>query len=204
MSSYPQSMAFLEPKFETHSVQGVPVKFYPMSLGLAFKLKAIAQPLSKLFAILLRTDKNDAGTKIRLFNNEHGNPDSEQIGEAISPELASVRHQQTSQAIDEFFQSITSDTAKEVLALICMDSMREVFPPQNRLSVEDFSAKIHVPQLVEILAGVAKANKGVFGPLTAEFEAALSKTRQVVAERLGATQTAENSDPAFGKEKQPA
>jgi hypothetical protein len=195
MSTWPKGLTFLEPKSTPHEVGGKKLNFYPMSIGLAFKLKSIGKPLGAALSVLFTNDKNDAGTKIRLVANEHGTQDSEQIGEPISPELAALRLKQKSDAISNLIDAITADSTQELLGTVIMDSLRDQFK-DSRPSTEEFVTNVHMPQLVEMLIGVAKANKGVFGPLTGEFETALDKARKAVGDKLGATSPAVSNSPS--------
>lgn len=195
MSTLPPGLTFLEPKAIEHKVGDQKLKFYPMSIGTAFKLKSVGKSLSLLLSVLFTSDKNDAGTKIRLFGNDAGGQDSEQIGEPIMPELAALRLKQKADSINSFFDTLTSDETQGIFALIVMDSLRDQFPKEGRPSAAAFMEGVYLPMLPDLLMGVAKANQGVFGPLADEFGAAMGKARTAMREKLAVAGTP-NSVPA--------
>lgn len=183
--SWKQKLSFLTPQYVEHSVQGETYKFYPISVGLAFQLREIGKPLAKAIAAIFEKTDNDTSTREMTGPNDEGNGFFRQVeASAISPELARERHTQRVSAIEALVDSLTCEKNLEIVGTIIMDSLREVFPPSNKDNppVKEFMNSTPLPAIPDLIIGVAKANKGVLGPLTDR----LGSLVEAVSEKVGA------------------
>lgn len=191
---------YASPPLIDHRVGEDVVQFSQVSVGLLFKLKIFAVPLGKLIAALWQDTKRDGGSVNRSFassdapmtKNADGSQvaasDSEFIMEPIKDTLAKLRHDQRVSAITEFMEKVTDDKTLSALAEIAMDSMVNDFPKDKRGEwppPSEFIMKTPMPVFIEMLIGVAKANKGRFGPLLTsagiDGEALKNRARDMVA-----------------------
>ena len=142
-------------------ILGETVKFYPVSVGKLFELRAIAQPLAKSLMSLMTDTTNDSG--VHRSTNEEGG-----LEEAImppSPELVEARARMQSQAIDGMVETFTSKENLAIVGGVLVDSLRDIFEPgadDNPPGVE-FINSLDAPLLPLFLKGLVKANKGVLG-----------------------------------------
>jgi len=180
--AWKSNCSFLSPKPTESTVGGTAIKFYPVSVGLAFQLKDIAKPLAAGLAVLFTSERNDTGTIERTVADGR-----EIIMEAIQPGLADARVRQRREAIQGIVEALTNETNKEVIGSIIIDSIyRDIWktkdaapPPAEFMGAEGISLE----NLGEFLVGVAKANKGIFGPLmTADIQARLESA---IGSKLG-------------------
>lgn len=203
-----QRSFYTAPPLETHRVGQEDVRFAPVSIGLLFKLKVFVVPIAKLLTAVFQDTKKDNGTINRSFVSKDAPmivlPDStktpasdtEFIIEPIKDSLAKLRHDQKVAAITEFLEKVSDDKSLATLAELCMDSMVDDFPRDKRNEwppITEFLARTPVPFFIEMLIGVAKANKGRFGPLLAsagiDGEVLKQRVQEAVAETVGEKKT---------------
>jgi len=179
------------PTFITHRVGEEEIKFHPVSLGMMFRLKAIATPIAKAITTLF--SKKDEDTTKRIVSLANGDSET-QIG-AVSPELATLRETQQVEAIGKLVETLTDPDTLKVLGEVVMDSMRDLFPPDKKREwppVQEFCNSVPLPVFGQMLIGVCKANKDVLGPLGETVKSAMgSRLADVVAKASSpsATQT---------------
>lgn len=164
--------AFLTPKGICHEVNGIELMFYPISISTAFNLKQVARPLASSFATLMSDNSGDRGHTSMTSKGQDGE-DIEQITvNPMSVELANLRASQKEKAILDFIEAFTEPRSTNVIIRVLMDSLRDEFPrKQEQQDVEDFKDKLDTSTTMQLLHGVMKANKGVFGPFTKRIEA---------------------------------
>lgn len=168
-----ECMAFMTPNYVEAKVNNQNLKFWPVSVGLIFKLRSVARPLLTAIAMLTQENANDVKKIERMVRTPDGKGfDSEIVVEAISPELAKYREGKREFLIGDTIEKLLADDNKEVLGEIIMDALHEVFPrdPLSRKFKDDvqpreFIESITFQQLVQLLTGVASANQEIFGPL---------------------------------------
>mgnify|MGYP006274708185 CR=1 len=161
-SDWRDKITAFAPNFITHQVNGEDVRFYAISVGMMFRLKTIGRPLARSLAVLFGKNDRDQATADRQVGE-----DREIVIEAISEGLAKIRHEQKTEAIEGLIDGLTKDNNVEVIGEIIMNSMRDVFPPNDKSNppAKEFMDSLPAPVLTALIVGVAKANKGVLGPL---------------------------------------
>lgn len=168
-------LSFLESPYIEHKVGGKEVRFYALSVKKLFELRRIAKPLSAALAALANKQESDNGTVHRVFtDSETGSGGTVTEIQAIDAELARVRTEERTQAIQQLIESLTGEQNSTLLAELIVDSCRDEFP-RNEIKKADyaeFMEHIDAGSMVEFLEGVFLANKKAFGPLgerVAEF-----------------------------------
>jgi hypothetical protein len=204
--TWQEKIGCFSPNYITEKVMGVEQHFYPVSVGLMFKLRTIGKPLARSLAFLFGKNDNDVGSKSIFLSREEGlSPDQEITSEPISEGLAKLRLEQKESAIEGIIASLTDETHLEVVGKIIMDSMRDVFPKEeksDRPPAKEFIDTLPLPALTCCLIGVAKANKGVFGPLAEQVTEAITasvarigKANETQPDDLHLTPKQEESQP---------
>lgn len=177
--SWKEQLNFGEPTYTDHEVGDGDNKrvmqFYPVSVGMMFKLRRAAKPLAKAFATLTSGGRSDNSQVYREIGDpavdEKGRPlktedgefirDTETIREAVSVELAKLRVDQRTQATEDLISALTDDENLDVVVRMIGDSLRIKDMPPSK----EFMEHVTAPVFAQMLVGVAKANKGVLGPL---------------------------------------
>ena len=212
MSEWKSKLNFGEPTHVEHKVGEATVKFYPVSVGMMFKLRRAAKPIAKAISVLTSGGGKDTGNifrevgepvmldgkPLKLKDGQGGDRivrDNETIAEAITPELAETRTRQRSEAIEDLIGALTDDENVKIIAEIIMDSMR--MEGNDRPPASEFINQIELPILGELLMGVGKANKGVFGPLADKLSPAFTQAQGAIKARLSSEGSeSSESDPS--------
>lgn len=175
------------------------MNFYPVSLDKLFELRAIAQPLAQALMTLMSENHNDSG--VARGSDETGQP-FEQITPP-TPELAEARFRQQARAIQDLTVALTSKDNLEIVAGIIMDSLRDVFDPEDKKNwppASEFISKVPAPVFPAMVKGLVKANEGVLGKFLGNAMSLLDRASQKVtqaAAKASPTENAtENSDPS--------
>lgn len=183
-----------------HVVNGQTLNFYPVSVGALFSLKEAAKKVGAALAVLFASDKNDAGTTERLFAadlkdqdgrpllDEKGKPflDREVVIQAVSPELVALRLDKSSNAVSTIVAAFTEDSELTNLGRLVMDSLVETFPRGDASNPPplEFVKTLSAESLVACLIGVAKANKGMFGPLGDRVGGLVAKLNEALTAKM--------------------
>lgn len=185
--------AFLTPKGTTHKVNECDLVFYPVSISTAFNLKRIAKPLASAFAVLFSDNSGDRGHTSMTSKGDDGE-DIEQITvNPMSVELANLRAAQKEKAILDFIEAFTEKASTDVIIRVIMDSLRDEFQrKQEQADVDEFKENLDTDTTMQLLHGVAKANKGVFGPFVGKVEALI----QTATAKATVSQNDEKNDQA--------
>lgn len=172
--------SFLSTNAVESIVKGKKENFYPVSVGMAFRLKTLAEPLGLALASVFKTDtKNDVGRKEIISPTDSG-PAMQTTIDPVSLPLAQFRAAQTSGAVADFMRAIAGEDTQRMLADLIMDSMRDY----EKISVDDFLKITPLDAIPEQVAGVVKANQGVFGPLAQRLSTAFGDVKNKVVEHL--------------------
>lgn len=175
-----EQLNFGEPTYTEHKVGEKTLRFYPVSVGMVFELRRAAKPLAKAFATLTSGGKGDNSSVFREIGDPatdaSGKPiktsdgefvrDTETISEAISSELASLRMEQRSQAVEDLISALSDDENVEIVVKMVCNSLKITDPPPAK----EFLSHVPAPEFAQMIFGVAKANKGVLGPLGKKME----------------------------------
>ena len=190
--------SFLAPKSIEHDVGDKTISFYPMSVGMAFRARPLGKHIARLLSLIFTKQDKDCDTTEREIHDAKDLPPSKElIISAAAPEVLRMRAERQDALFQEIVDSLLADDNKQLLCDLLMDSMREEFPKDQRPKVGELLDGISLPVLTELMIGVGKANKAVFGPLEqkmAGISAHVIAKLQVKAES-GAPDEA-NSEPA--------
>jgi len=154
-----------------HKVNGCDLKFYPVRVEVMFKLRRIGKPLAKALSTLFSSGDNDHGVTQRT----HADGSTEVISEPPATSLAKFRSEQRADSLAEAVDALLDPKNGEVVGELIMDSLQDEFPRGNKgnPSAGGFMGEVSGAVLVDLLKGVAAANKEVLGPL-AEIAPGLS------------------------------
>lgn len=190
--------AFLSPRFVEHKIgtgeAAQTMRFYPIGMRLAFRLKAVGKPLARALSILLSKNQNDTKQIQRSFvvpeTKEQG---QETILEGVGVDLAKYRDDRRDAAIAELLETLGEPGNQNLICEIIMDSLRDDFPRRpSQDDVKDFTESITLPLLGEMLVGVAKANFDLSGDIAGKLRAAVEKAAGKVPH---ATTTSKSATP---------
>lgn len=179
---------FLDPTYIEHEVLGETRRFYPARLKTAFKLKSVGRPLARAFSTLFSDTSADNGKIYKDMRGEDGTMGSETVIEPMSIEMARMRHEQRAQAIEDMIHQFTDDKNARLVAEIILDSLRDEYTwkqseaNENRVLIDEASISQIVDELdlsafMDLLKGVALANKEVFGPMGEKMAQAVKGAR---------------------------
>ncbi len=206
--SWKDSFSFLEPDAITHKVNGQDIEFYPVSLKTLFEIKTIAKPLAMALGVLFEDKGRDIGSVSRNFHTPDGEHlDNEMIVEPISLDLAKLRATQRSESIQNLMEALTDEAAKKTLGKLIVESMKKHFEKDQAPPPLEFMNEIPANSLVDFLTGVAKANKGVLGPLadtlTGLWAKVQTKMKTALSDEENATEseTSSPTEPTSESEK---
>jgi hypothetical protein len=169
MSDWRETLkSYVSPTPVPHEVAGIAKDFFAVSVELVFSLNRIGRPLMAALAVFMRNREKDSTQIARNFGEggaESPTTGEEHIFEAISPELAKVRHDQELSAVNSLVTAFDAKENRRVLARVIMNSMRnEGFPPKPTEAELDEFLEIASPSaFIDMLLGVWHANKGLFG-----------------------------------------
>lgn len=199
MSDWKSKLNFGEPTCVTCKVGESDIDFYPVSVGMMFKLRRLAKPLAQAISVLTAGGAKDTGQIYRQVGDPvrdaDGKPiivgegdsattirDTETIAEAITPELAELRSKQKTEAVESLVSACMDEDNLVIIGSIIMDSMR--IPNADRPPAKEFINSIPTDKLPDLILGVGKANKGVFGPLAGKLSPLFTRAQQALDERL--------------------
>jgi hypothetical protein len=154
--------SFLTPKFVEHEVNDETLNFYPVSISTAFQIKEVLKPLARSLSLaMINTDGDRGYTDTR---SEDGFVQT--IVNPVSPEMAELRSKQKESAILDAIEALTERRSVTAIGRLIMDSLRDEFhgKKQEQKDVDLFMDSVDTTTLIQLLTGVAKANKRLFGP----------------------------------------
>lgn len=169
------SESFFVDEHVTSEVQGQERRFLACSLDEMFKLKSLAQPLAEALTAFFSNTKDDAGIVSRNTQTPEGASEGEYIRDAISLDVIKFRAEQKKQALANLFEAFSSEDNQLILAGIIKDSLRG-HEEVAKMDVKAFKKTIPAPAFGSLLVGVAKANKGVIGPLSEILDSSLAES----------------------------
>lgn len=181
---------FLTPTFVEHPVGDKVCKFYPVSTRVLFQLRGLAKPIAKGIAALLTSSQNDFGRESVEVQGKDGDRQLRTTLQPIAEGLAKVRFEQRASTLDQLVDQLMSDASSTMIASMIVDSMREDFPSRTPTVADltKFVAEVPAEKTLEMLMGVAKANRKLFDPLkerVTEMSVALKGAVQRLHSDLG-------------------
>lgn len=186
---------FLSPARVPHTItvneQSVEMHFRPISVGMFVAIRNIATPLAKFIASVFEDRKGDVGFAQRNIKNDQGTDDVEVVTQPLMPALAAERHRQRQEAVEALVAAVTDSNNLGVLQQIVIDSAGDSLP-ENCRSIKGFEKHVPAPAFLQMLVGVAKANKDVFGPLAGRMATTAALVEDAIRAKVGTT--ASNED----------
>lgn len=181
MAPWKDKLAFLgKARFVTHEVEGDTYNFYRVSAGALFALREAAKVIGGAFAVLMDSTARDSGSTVTSFVAGESVPAGQTTAcQAATPEVIKLRLDSKSKAVRDIIDAITDQKNVNVFAQLVIDSLAETFPrdAKDNPTPDQFMKEVDPSALVGMVIGVAKANKGMFGPL-GEMLGGLTKTLQ--------------------------
>jgi len=163
-----ENLSFLSGAAVDHEVNGQSLRFYPVSIRLAFQMRNFLAPLAKALGVLLQDDRDDTrltGYENRSVKQADGTEMHTTEMEPIRPEVLQQLNARKDRAVDELVIALTSEDNARMFARLIMDALRDDFPRKpNDAQVAEFLDSMDASAFVEALTGFARANKKVFDP----------------------------------------
>ncbi len=160
------SLSFIAPEFIEHPVQTKLLRFYPISVKSAFRVRSIAQPIAKALASLLGKHDNDVAQKVKTKMRDGKVEDQDIQTEAIPKEIAELRSKERERAVSDAVMVLLDPDNSVIIGMLLADSLRDNFPRDIMVAdAKEFVDELPAPVLTEFLVGLALANKKVLGPL---------------------------------------
>lgn len=176
-----QTTSFVQSSPTRHRVGEKEELFVPVSVRTALTLRNVAGALGKSLSILFTPREADCDIvtnqvvpegAVRLDQESKPLMHFTRTISAIAPELAKFRDESRANSIKEALEALLDDANAVSLARIVIECMRERFPrKESRPTPEQFLEETSLPEFIQMLAGVMKANTGVMGPLGATVAA---------------------------------
>ena len=181
------------------------VKFWPLSLGMIARSSGMLKPIFQAIGLFTASSGTDIGREIvHVDGKEHGTQQRTTL-QAITPDLAAKRAEQREKAISMLTDAFLTEAGLRTMAALVMDSAREEFPTRGKSpnEVAAFASEVSLESMVELIQGVAEANKKIFAPFLDRLKglgAIFSQVAQRMASDLAPEQPAEQpSGPQLEK-----
>ena len=170
---------FFSPKAVEHPINGVLYNFYPNRVFVVGKLRDFLKPMFKAIATLTNKHDTDIGRESVETKDKDGSYQIRTTLNAIDTQLASQRQAERERLTDKVIEDFTSPPAMRAIGTLVMDSLRDNFSKRpDEKEVQNFLDEVSLDILMQMLKGVALANKEVFGPLGVQIEKALDQFKK--------------------------
>lgn len=194
-TSWKDKALFLCPDFEVHTINGQELRFYPISMVTLFKTRKLAKPLATALRTLFSQNQGDVASTFRRVADSQ-----ETIVSAIGTDLAKFRADQMDMAVHSLLDALIDEKNADILGEVVVDSLRDEFPRGSMDSKQcaELLKSMDVVTQMEMLKGLAKANKKVLGPLgdlLAETITRLAGNLTSVVTSLKAVPEAKTTEP---------
>lgn len=165
--------SFLKPKYITHPVNGAELKFFPMTLSLVIRLRAVGEPVIRMMSLLqekLLTKRNLYGQSFVDTSDAGGFRRIENSLQPISPEIFDRQRQEATTTVEQIITTVFNSETPMLLTEVCVDSLREEFPergPSGKVGqehIEEVHSTLDIGTLSQMLIGVGRANRKALGP----------------------------------------
>lgn len=190
-SAWENELCYTAPKGHEHVVNGKAQKFYPVSVGLVFKLKTTARKTTKAMAAIFANNSKDVRVTDNTMSGANGGIERTVVTEQVDLGIAKYRDEQRQTALSDAIDALTENETLELVAEIIMDSMADVFKKDENGKVIEptpatFVAKTKLTTMAQMVVGVAKGNQDVFGPLASKVSSFLGDLEKVVTAKIAA------------------
>ncbi len=188
--SWKKKLGILSPKSVPVEINGITHKCYPMSGKMLGRLRPVVSEVSgSISEFLSAVSKGDAGTCERQIHDGE-DVSIETISDPLSPDMVDKRIETRRSSIRAFIDTALSDDTQCVAAELIMDCFREVFErtsdgnPVNWPSPEEYVNDTDIFIILEMLRGVAEANKRIFDPFMDSLKPVLDKAKGVIMKEM--------------------
>lgn len=182
--SWKDRISFLSPKSFEAEVNGSTINFYALSprrLALLTKLtepvalamNAFLDSKSQIDKVRQETRRWDGDTEA----NDGGGEESIFMSEPMSLEAARWKSNQREAALRELLGMLNDQNIGTIGDLI-VDSMRDVFPRDDRPSGLEFIDEVGMDSIMPLVSGMLTANEKVLGPFLGKVKAAITNAAQ--------------------------
>jgi len=174
--SWKDSFSFIAPEGVDHPVQGKVFTFYPISVKTAWSIRSTAQSLMQALSTLL-TKRDGDRAESQKTQKKQGLETQDIHIDAIDKELAELRTKEREKAVGDAIRSLLDPDNSLVIGMLLVDSLRDVFSGQqlSKDEIKRFVDEMPLPAMSDMLVGLAKGNKSVFGPLAGKAEGLLKR-----------------------------
>lgn len=142
------------------------MRFYPLTLPLAFKLKNTGRALGRAFAAFYAARQNGSGHSVEDITDPDGFQKHTFSTEGMSPEFLRERANQAEIAIDQILEAVTSPTNWVALCDAIAHSLKD-YREEHGQTTQQLSKELQegmdIPSIVPMLKGLLKANASQFG-----------------------------------------
>lgn len=179
--------SFLAPACIKSKVGDKDEDFYPMSIHLLFRLRKLSSGIASALSVLFADTSKDTAAEDRTIKNADGTIEGITSTTAVDLNLAKFRAEQRTKGVQQFIDSLLAESNEELVGEIIMDSLRNVFDPAQRRAwpiPQDFLKDTPATRLPDLLTGVARANKGIFDPLTAKLGGLVEQLTKAVGQKI--------------------
>ena len=139
------------------------VVFYAVPFGTVMKMRTVGKSLSKLITTLMTDGSKDAGSEYTSAVSGETDASGEAvmntqtIVKEISPSMASLRHRQMSEAIEDLSEMLFSDDVQALLAEIIVKSASKEFMKEDQGTLFD---NMDTETVILFLQGALEASAG--------------------------------------------
>lgn len=164
---------FMKPEAVDITIGDETIRMFPLSLKATFKLQTIAGPL--LEAVTVLVTRNEGDTRSEVDHDKNGKPSKIRV-DAVSADMAKLRTEQRKAAVRKAAEVLLDPRNAEVLGYILADSLRDDFARDTQMPEKvEFVEAMPIGVLAQMITGLFKANKKVFGPLAGSAGGLLEK-----------------------------
>lgn len=152
--------------YAVQEINGTEVKFYPLSVAQAFKLKNIGRNLARAFAAFYGSRQVTAGQKVRDISDIEGGTIHEFESEPLPVEALREQVEQQERGIDMILDALTLQPNFDALCSAIAESMREERENEGVSTAEmskHLRETMNVTSILPLLKGLLAANAKQFG-----------------------------------------
>lgn len=179
--------SFLKPKYVTHEVNGVELRFYPMTLSLVIRLRAVGEPILRMMSHLqerLLSKKNLFGQSFVDTSDAGGFRRIENTLQPITADLFDRQRKEAQETVEQIIKTTFNEDTPLLLAEVCVDSLREEYQdrkPGGRVdedALQEMFRDLDIGTLAQMLIGVGRANRKALGPFGDKLALMWSESRK--------------------------
>lgn len=160
---------FIQPTYLEREFCGKTLRFYAVPVKITPMLKNISEDVANAIALLTGSlGKNDSASKMVKTLTDEQSTESHDFG--VTPEIAKLRTEERLSAVKTLASTAFSKKSADLIALIIMGSLRDVFPPDDENTpkpeefFEAFGSTLNHAQVATLLKYSLEASAEVLSP----------------------------------------